>query len=344
MKLAVPMMMGVDGSDEQLTFLKQMGVDSTLLLFKDTAPDEMRENSPFTRLRGGPYYETEDLLFVKKWVESHGLKLDGLCTIANGNKRWEKIITGQSGRDEQIENFWIKSLKNMAKAELFTYPVNMNINKGCRLPLWRTSRENVGRGGTTIVRFDYEVLRNTPVTELGEISLEQMWDNVTYFIKAVMPVAEESGIRLAFHPFDPQVPRVAGISRILNSVESFDRLYQIMPCKANAITFCIGSFSQFLDNEGVYKAIRHFRDRIAFVHFRNVRGTMEKFDEVWPDEGQMDMLQAVKVLKEVGYKGCLSPDHTPESINDDALGHRSQAFTIGYLRGIMQGAEVEQNI
>lgn len=337
MKLADTLALGSTLTDENMVFLRQIGVDSVVVSFPDLGPNEAKGKSPLPRLREGNYYEVEDLVILKKWVESHGLKLDGLFVMFNHT--WDKVILGQPGRDEQIEN-WNKSLRNMGKAGIPIYQYNIMINEGAWLPIWRTSRDNSGRGGTSIVRFDYEATKKAPLTKLGEIKEDAMWDNLIYFLKAIIPVAEKAGVTMAMHPCDPQVPSIAGVCRIIRSLEAYDRVFKIVPSKANAMTLCLGCMGQMMDNEGVYKTIRKYgaEGKIAHVHFRNVRGTREKFDEVWPDDGQLDLLEAVKVLKEVGYNGMLSLDHVPGLINDDSYGHIARAFMIGYLRGIMQGA------
>ena len=104
------------------------------------------------------------------------------------------------------------------------------------------------------------------------------------------------------------------------------------------MVFCLGCFAQMLDTNGVCDAIRHFgsRNRIGYVHFRNINGSREKFDEVYPDEGKLDMLKAVRSLKETGFQGYIIPDHTPHGIGDTEYGHRGRAFEIGYMKGLMQ--------
>ena len=200
--------------------------------------------------------------------------------------------------------------------------------------------ENVGRGGVELVRFDYDVAKKAPLTNFGEISEERMWDSLTYFLKAVIPVAEEAGVNMTMHPPDPQVPSLAGIARIVRNIEAYDKVFEIMPSKANSMVLCLGCFGQMMDADRVYEAIKHFGKggHIGRVHFRNVRGTLEKFDEIFPDEGKLDMLQAVKVLKEVGFDGIIQNDHAPHVTGDTEYGHSSHAFQIGYLRGILQCA------
>jgi mannonate dehydratase len=336
MKLGERLVLDSSLTDGNMAYLKQLGVNHLTVAFLELATDEPKGKSTLSGLRLGEYFKTEDLVALKKWVESQGLELSAIGTSPFRN--WEKIMLGQPGRDEQIEN-WNKSLRNMGKAGIRQLQYGWMLNAGAWIPLWRTSAENVGRGDTKIVRFDYEVARKAPVTSYGEILEETMWNNLTYFLKAVIPVDEEAGVTMVLHPCDPQVPSIAGIARIIRSIESYDRVFKIIPSKANSMTFCLGCFAQMLDAPGVYRAIRHFgrQGRIGYVHFRGVRGTLEKFDEVFPDEGKLDMLKTLKVLKEVGYDGIVQPDHAPHTIGDTEYGHISHAFQIGYLKGILQG-------
>jgi mannonate dehydratase len=145
---------------------------------------------------------------------------------------------------------------------------------------------------------------------------------------------------MMMHPADPQVPSLAGIARIIRSVEAYDRLFKIVPGEYNSMVLCLGCLSQILEPDGVYKAIRHFarQGKIGYVDFRNVRGSLTKFDEVFPDEGKLDLFRAIKVLKQVGYDGRIVPDHAPHTIGDSEYGHISHAFQIGYLKGLLQAA------
>jgi mannonate dehydratase len=255
--------------------------------------------------------------------------------------RWEKILFGQPGRDEQIEN-WNKSLRNLGKAGISMVQYNCMINAGSSMPLWRTSAEKTGRGETLIFKFDYDVAKKAPLTNFGEVSENVMWDNLTYFLKAVIPVAEKAGVTMAMHPAEPPVSGLAGIARIMRDIEAYDRVFKVMPDRANCMTFCLSTFGQMLDAERVYEAIRHFgkENRIGCVHFGGVKGTLEKSEEAFPDEGKLDMLRAVKVLKEAGFSGIIEVDHAPHPIGDTDYGHMSHAFQIGYLKGILRGAGV----
>jgi len=338
MKIGERLVLGSSLTDENMAYLKQLGVNHLMVMTL-----EMGGGTPVGKasiaagLAQGDYYQYDDLMAIKKWVESKGLEL--FAIIQTPFSRWDKVILGQSGRDEQIEN-WNKSLRNMGKAGIPMLQYGWVINTGAWLPLWRTSAENAGRGGAKIVRFDYEVAKKTPISTYGELTDEVLWDNLTYFLKAVIPVAEESHVKMMMHPADPQVPSLAGIARIIRSVEAYDRLFKIVPSEYNSMVLCLGCLSQILEPEGVYKAIRHFarQGKIGYVDFRNVRGSLTKFDEVFPDEGKLDMFRAIKVLKQVGYSGRIVPDHAPHTTGDSEYGHISHAFQIGYLKGLLQAA------
>ena len=337
MKIGERLALGSTLTDENLVFLKQLGIN--LLSAALETGREPKGSYPLSKLREGAYYELDDMVALKKWVESHGLELYSLNLAMF--PRWEKILLGQPGRDEQIEN-WNKSLKNLGKAGIPMVQYNSMINAGAPMPLWRTSAEKTGRGGTLIFRFDYDVAKKAPLTNYGEITEKAMWDNLIYFLKAVIPIAQKAGVTMCMHPYDPPVSSLAGIPRIIHDIESYDRVFKVMPNKSNCMTFCFSTFGQMLDDEGFYKAIRHFgkENRIGCVHFGGVKGTLEKSEEAFPDESKLDMLRAVKVLKEAGFDGIIEIDHAPHPIGDTDYGHMSHAFQIGYLKGILQGAGV----
>jgi mannonate dehydratase len=337
MKLVERLVLDSSLTEANMVYLKQLGVENIAVAFLETGTTEPPNRSSLSGLRERPCYEAEDLLALRKWVESHGFELSAIGSPSFRN--WDRIFFGQPGRDEQIEN-WINTLRNMGNAGIPILQNTWVLNAGASIPLWRTSIENVGRGGTKIARFDGAIARKAPVTKYGTLSESDAWANLSYFLRAVVPVAEESGVTITMHPCDPQVPAIAGIARIIRSIASYDRLFEMVPSKALKITFCLGCFAQMMETAAIYRAIRYFgtQGRIGYVHFRGVRGTLEKFDEVFPDEGSLDMVEAIKVFKESGYAGLIQPDHAPHTTGDSEYGHVSHAFQIGYLKGVLQGA------
>jgi len=253
-------------------------------------------------------------------------------------------MLGLPGRDEQIDN-WCKTLRNMGAAGIPILGYHF-----VPLFVWRTSLNMGGRGGAHVTSFDMELAKNAPLmatpfplvdtsllplSAYHPISDEEMWENFTYFLKAVIPVAEEAGVKMALHPDDPPVPSLGGVARIMRSVEAFKRVIETVPSDYNGLLFCQGCFSEMGTN--VIEAIRYFgsRKKIFYVHFRDVRGTADNFAETFIDEGQTDMFEAMKTYKEVGFDGPMIVDHTPRVVDDTTWGHRGRAYAMGYIKALI---------
>lgn len=247
----------------------------------------------------------------------------------------EKTKLALTGRDEEIANF-ITFMKNLAKAGVDTICYNWMPVIGW----YRTNMASPGRGGALVTAFDYEDIKNAPVTQYGEITKEALWTNLEYFLKAVVPEAEKAGIKLAMHPDDPQVDSIKGISRIMTTVDNFDRLLKLYPSPNNGITMCQGNFS--LMGADIPTVVNHFgkQGKIHFVHFRNVRGGKFKFTECFHDEGQIDMHAAMKAYYNIGFKGPIRPDHVPtmEGDSNEHAGYSTigTLYALGYIRGLME--------
>ena len=183
-------------------------------------------------------------------------------------------------------------------------------------------------------------MREAPLTPYGEVSEEQLWDNLKYFLEAVVPVAEEAGVKMAMHPDDPPLSPIRGLGRIMRSVENFQRLIDLVPSPANGICLCQGNFTLMTDD--LPEVIRQFgaQDRINFVHFRDVKGVPEKFNETFHDNGKTDMLACMEAYREIGFSGVLRPDHVPtmEGDSNEDAGYSSigRLYAIGYIRGLRQ--------
>jgi mannonate dehydratase len=199
----------------------------------------------------------------------------------------------------------------------------------------RTSQSAPGRGGAKQTAFNYDLIKDHPFGDYGEVTAEQMWDNLEYFLKAVVPVAEEAGVRMAVHPDDPPAQSIGGVARILNSFDGLKRLTQIVDSEYNALDFCQGSMA--VQHGDLHEAIRYFggRNRIVYVHFRNVTGRFPAFSEAFIDEGYVDMAEAVKVYKEVGFDGPVIEDHVPTMIGDDPDKYRARAHAMGYTKALI---------
>jgi len=154
-----------------------------------------------------------------------------------------------------------------------------------------------------------------------------------------MPVAEESGVKMALHPDDPPADMLRNTARLVNQPGKYQRVIDMAPSKANALEFCLGSLQEMREGD-VLESIRHYgkQGKIAYVHFRNVRGKVPLYQEVFVDEGDLDMLAAIQTLRDVGYDGVIIPDHTPE-MSCNAPWHAGMAFALGYMKAALQMSE-----
>jgi mannonate dehydratase len=207
----------------------------------------------------------------------------------------------------------------------------------------RTSTTVPTRGGALATGYDHSLMREAPLTEYGVVTEDRLWDTLAHFLKRIIPAAESAGVKLAMHPDDPPLSPIRGLGRIMRSVENYERLIGLDSSPVNGITLCQGNFA--LMTREVPSVIRRFRDRIFFVHFRDVRGTPEKFVETFHDDGQTNMLECIRAYRDIGYDGVLRSDHVPtmEGEDNDAPGYSSagRLFAIGYTRGLIQAVEAE---
>ena len=284
----------------------------------------------------GPVWDFMALLRMRQQVEAAGLKL----TVIESIPISDRIKLGLDGRDEDLDYF-CESLRNMGAAGIPILCYNWMAGFG-----WlRTSLADRGRGGALVTSYNHDLMKNAPMTEYGEVSEDQLWDAFEYFLKVVVPVAEESGVKLALHPDDPPLSPIRGMSRIMRSFENFKRVIDLVPSPNNGLTFCQGNFAAMADVDDMTVPIRYFgeRGKIFFVHFRDVSSKIPNFSEVFHDEGPTDMLAAMKTYHELGFDGPMRPDHAPtlEGESNDHPGYMlmGKIFAIGYMTGLIEAAE-----
>jgi mannonate dehydratase len=179
-----------------------------------------------------------------------------------------------------------------------------------------------------------------------EYSADEMWANYTYFMKAVLPVAQESGVKLALHPDDPPVAKMNGVAKLFTHYDGYHRAEQIAAGSPNwGLTFCVGTWSEGGDKMGknVFQMIQDFgaRGKIFEIHFRNVTSPMPHFVETFPDEGYMDMYQVMKALRQAKFNGSAEPDHVPHLAGDTASVRAGTAYCIAYMRSLLRRANEE---
>lgn len=173
---------------------------------------------------------------------------------------------------------------------------------------------------------------DAPAGTVGMVTSEQLWERLEYFLRELVPVAEEAGVRLAAHPDDPPLETLRGTARLVIRPELYQRLLDIVPSRANALEFCQGTIAEMHGEMDVYEAIERYagQGKIGYVHFRNVRGKVPNYREVFLDEGDVDMIRALRLYHKHGYDGVVIPDHTP-SMTCDAPWHAGMAWALGYM-------------
>lgn len=285
-----------------------------------------------------PPWDFERLRAIKERFTAQGLDVTVIESAPASIQ--EPIKLGLGDRDEHIGHF-CQLIENMGRLSI---PV-MCHNWMAGIGWLRTSFDDKERGGALVTGFDQATNETLGPTEFGEVTEDQLWERMEYFLRKVVPVAEKSGVSLAVHPDDPPRSPVRGIGRILTSPENFQRVLDMVPSPNNGLTFCQGNFSAM--GVDVPATIRHFgrQGAIKFVHFRDVRGDCDHFVETFHDNGQTDMAEAIRAYAEVDYAGPARVDHVPTMAGEanDSPGYEimGRLYALGYMRGLMEAVSRE---
>lgn len=289
---------------------------------------------PFNTLQAGERVcDLAPLERMKHRYEDAGFKL----AVIEARPPLNLAKRGLPGRDEEIA-VACTLIENMGRLGIpvWCYEWMADFN-------WlRTNMATPSRGGSVVTSFD---INDVPanLTSNPPISEDELWANLEYFLKRVLPVAEKAGVKLSMHPDDPPLSPIRGVGRIMRSIENFERLVELVPSPMNTITLCQGNFTLMTDD--LPGAIRKFGSKISFVHFRDVRGVPERFEETWHDAGKTDMLACMKAYRDIGFDGVLRPDHVPtvEGDSNDHAGYSAfgRLYAIGYIRGLYEAVYAE---
>lgn len=327
-----------DLGDEILSFYRAISVDSIHLELRGgrppaTAARKVRGSGTgqahtalAQRIRAGEDC-TDEFVQARELVESHDLKLNNIFMPC-----WEEIALAMEDREEKIGH-WCQMLESLGRAGIPGLGWNFKPMGNFRTP------SATGRGRVTYSTFDYEYFRqNRPEPVDPPVSEDAMWANMEVFLQAVIPVAEKAGVRMALHPDDPPIPEpLGGIAQICSSLDQFRRtFFEIAPSDSNGMLFCQGCMTELL-GFGVYDAIAEMasKNKIAWVHFRNVKGRLPRFVEVFMDEGDIDMKRAMELYRDNGFNGPYMMDHTPRFAHPTHTQLHGKAYAIGYIRALL---------
>ncbi|WP_415382015.1 mannonate dehydratase [Halosimplex sp. TS25] len=305
--------------DERWQLATQMGVTDAVI-----HPLEVGD--------GKTRWSYDDLLGTKNWLEDAGLTFS---VIEGSVPLTDRIRLGLDGRDEDIAEFK-QFVRDCGALDIPV--VCYDWMAGVR---WaRTEAHVESRGGSLTTGYDNAKNSGGPAADAADVTRDQLWEAIEYFLEAVVPVAEEAGVKLGLHPDDPPRDEVRGIPRIANSVENYDRILDIYDSEYNGVTFCQGNFTAM--GVDVPETVHHFGEKINFAHFRDVEGDADRFVETWHDDGPTDMQAAMDAFVDVGFDGPMRPDHVPTMAGEDnsnpGYHTKGRLFAIGYMRGLLESA------
>ena len=299
---------------------------------------------------GKTLWTYEELHDLRTAVNAAGLEL---AALENFNPaHWYDVLLDGPRRAEQMSN--IKTMiRNMGKAGIPCMGYNFSI-----AGVWGRVNGNWARGDAESVGFlgpdgpaetpipngeVWNMIYNpqAPAGTIGQVTEAQLWDRLTRFLDEVVPVAEEAGVRLAAHPDDPPMPTIRDTARLVYQPQLYQKLLDLKPSRANGLEFCIGSLAEMTEGD-IYEVVDQYsqQDAICYIHFRNVRGKVPRYYEVFVDEGDVDMIRVTRILHKNGYDGVLIPDHTPQ-MTCGAPWHAGMAYALGYMKAVLAMIEQE---
>jgi mannonate dehydratase len=270
-----------------------------------------------------------DLLRLQEQIAAAGLTL----SIIEGYVPHTAIVHGAAERDEQVAGFK-QLIENMGQAGVPILCYNFMPNDDWARTSWRAP----GRGGALVSTFDASEAEHWPPDPRGTIEADAIWRHLAAFLDEVVPVAEANNVVLALHPDDPPTPRLCGQARVLYEVAAFDRLLNLNTSPANGLCFCQGCFAQI--GVDIPATIRHFGERIHYVHFRDVTGSMPCFRETFHDNGKTDMFAAIEAYHDIGFTGPMRPDHVPQLAGEEdfefpGYSMMGRLYAVGYMKGLI---------
>ena len=291
----------------------------------------------------------DELSRLRSSVESHGLKLEAIENFDPSH--WYDILLDGPKKEQQLEGLK-QMIRAMGRAGIPIMGYYFSL-----AGVWGWTPTENGRGKARSVEFDAgQIDLDRPIKsgmvwnmtydpEISDDTLVQatrieIWERYRYFLDALIPVAAEEGVRLVAHPDDPPLPELRNTARLFHSHETYEQCVTEFPSPAHGMEFCLGTLQEMKDGDLYGFIEKHAAaGNIGYIHFRNVRGKVPHYREVFVDEGDIDMVRVLKILKKHNYEGVIIPDHTPE-MQCDAPWHAGMAFALGFIKGAMQALDI----
>jgi mannonate dehydratase len=293
----------------------------------------------------GSLWTLDELVNLRRAIEAEGLKLEAIENFDPAH--WHDVLLDGPERAQHIEN--VRTiLRRLGEAGIPIMGYNFSIagvSGRIQGPFARGGAVSVGMNGTydqpmpngMVWNMIYD--QHAPEGTVAPITHAELWQRLKRFLEDVLPTAEAAGVRLAAHPDDPPLPTVRGQPRLVYQPALYQKLIDLKPSPSNALEFCLGTLAEMTEG-GVYEAVDQYsrQGKIGYVHFRNVHGKVPHYHETFVDDGDVDMLRVLRILKQNGYEGVLVPDHTPQ-MTCGAPWHAGMAYALGYLKAGLQSIQ-----
>ncbi|MEE9361694.1 MAG: mannonate dehydratase [Cellulophaga sp.] len=310
---------------------------------KENANQPIGENEGWGKAgTANKIWTLEELLAIKKEINSYGLELEAIENFDPAH--WHDILLDGPKKEAQIEG--LKQLiRNVGKAGIPVFGYNFSLAGVAARDIGeyaRGSAVSVGMNGGNDTPIPNGMVwnmvydENAPEGTIPRISHDELWSRLQYFLNELIPVAEEAGVKLAAHPDDPPMPYVRNTPRLVYQPEMYQKLIDMKPSPSNNLEFCLGSIAEMTEGD-VYDATDSYskQEKIAYIHFRNIVGKVPNYKEVFVDEGDIDMVKILKILKKNKFDGVLIPDHTPQMTCDGAW-YAGMAYAMGYMKALLK--------
>lgn len=333
---------------DEFSFARQCGCTDVIVHLADyyNSDDDIVMATDETKNYGvarakDPIWSVSSMQRLQEQARHKGLTIYGIENFSPAD--WYDVLLDGPLKEVQMENLK-QIIRNAGQAGIKCFGYNFSF-----AGVWGHQKTKDARGGAVSTSFDAEKLDLNARIPDGEIwnmtyaqgekdqyvpdvGYEELWRRLKWFLEQILPVAEEAGVMMALHPDDPPMPYLRGTPRLVYQPELYQKVLDLVPSPANCIDFCMGSIQE-MSNGNIYEALQHYSSqrRIAYVHVRNVKGKVPKYTEVFVDEGDIDISQALKILKDNKFEGVLIPDHTPQLICNDEW-HAGMAYALGFIK------------
>jgi len=324
-------------TDERFAFFARYGIRNVCAITRVDDPNRL-------------YSTTDELEQLLELGARHGISIDMVDSVLLHSSHIDReanpaiMMADSPQRDRDIEQFQ-QHIRNCAEVGIPAIKYNMSILGVLR------NQQVEGRGGVSYGGWKAEGAEpDAPLTRAGVVDADRFWERIHYFLDRVVPVAGEYRVRIACHPQDPGTPSgYQGVDRVLGTVDGLKQFVAYHDNPYHGLNFCQGTISENLVDPAndIFDVIRYFgnRRKIFNVHLRNIRGHRGDFVETYPDEGDIDLVKAIRVYHEVDYDGMVQPDHVPGlPIGRNVPGNHEDrdqgfAYAYGYIRGLIQSLE-----